>query len=187
MRAYHSNPLLCFLISWKTTSGQEKKAFWLQSGTAASSHDLSSKFKENTEWNKASEETTAASNTENFSFGRQLKPQPTTSLESQRLCTPHPGFPSPWINAPCIISVQRFASSLLFRSTTTKNCLSPPQSCKAGGRMAKLMFARPSESIDVTSKGTSGSFCSGLPCIAIKEEAEIRIFWVLEWRGAVSV
>lgn len=32
LRAYHSNPLLCFFLSWKTTNGWEKKAFWLQIG-----------------------------------------------------------------------------------------------------------------------------------------------------------
>lgn len=41
--------------------------FGMQTGAAASSHDLSSRFKENTEWNKASEEAAAASNMGNFS------------------------------------------------------------------------------------------------------------------------
>jgi len=78
LRSYSSPFCVCFFFSWKTTNDQEKKSFCMQTGAAASSHDLSSRFQENTEWNKVFEESAAASNAGNFSrknYGRSL-PRP---------------------------------------------------------------------------------------------------------------
>lgn len=112
---------MCFFLSWKTANGQEKKG-GMQTGAAASSHDFS-RFKENRERNKASEETAAASNVGNFMEELQPKPQLTMSLESQGLCTLY----LPWLFSildKCTLHPSsaelHFALHLLFRSTATK-------------------------------------------------------------------
>ena len=94
----------------------------MQTGAAASSHDLTSRFKENTEGNKASEETSCQQGVKLFSEELQPKPQPTMSLESQGPCDP--GLGSPSILDKCTLQPSCaelcFILHLLFRSTTTK-------------------------------------------------------------------
>lgn len=175
-----------FFLSWKTANGQKKKV-GMQTGAAASSHDFS-RFKENREWNKASEETAAASNVGNYMEELQPKPQLTMSLESQELCTLY----LPWLFSildKCTLQPSSaelpFVLHLLFRSTATKNCPGSPQrqlQGSAGWSDSLVNVCQYSEGTgDVTSKGTSGVFCSGLHEVTVKEEADSGDWQVLDW------
>lgn len=62
----------------------------MQTGAAALSRELSSRFKENTGGTRLLRELQLPAMQETF-LGRITKPQPTMSLESQGLCTPGSG------------------------------------------------------------------------------------------------
>lgn len=155
-----------FFLSWKTTDGQEKKA-GMQSGAAASSHDFS-RFKENREWNKASEETAAASSVGNFRWKNSRQSLSLRCPWKARSCALY----LPWLFSildkytlqPSSAELP-FVLHLLFRSTATKkNHPSSPRrqlQGSAGWSDGLVNVCQHSEGTgDVTSKGTSGVFWS---------------------------
>lgn len=105
----------------------------------------------------------------------ELQPKLTMSLESQGLCTLY----LPWLfsildkcNLQPSSAELHFALHLLFRSTATKNCPSSPWRQLQGSTEWNddlVNVCQHSEGTgDVTSKGTSGIFCSGLHEVAVK-------------------
>lgn len=150
-----------------------RKKGGMQTGAAASSYDFS-RFKENRERNKGSEETAADGNVGNFSWKNYSQSlQCPWKARGCALCIYPGSFPS-WTNVICSLPVQSFTLPYIcyLGAPPLKNCPSSPWRQLQGSTEWNddlVNVCQHSEGTgDVTSKGTSGIFCSGLHEVAVK-------------------